>query len=188
MARRQLYRIELDCHLPVFCSTSAHRIIRPAHSVGGRYFVSRHAVVAFRATGVASAAACFAATIELYSRLWRELERSFDRFARRSEFTVEADESDSPLVVIRLEILILLDACESHELQSMLGTERRLALRTMLESLLRTLAALQAERDPCYVLARAQNQLLDAVLAQYSVARLEFGSAGARALARQSAP
>jgi hypothetical protein len=150
--------------------------------------VSRHAVVAFRATGVASAAACIAATIELYSRLWRELERSFDLFAQRAEFTVGADQSDGLLVVLRLEILILLDACDSQGWQSLLGTERRLALRTILESLLRTLAALQAERDPCHVLARAQNQLLDAVLAQYAVARLDFGSTGARAPARQSAP
>ena len=148
--------------------------------------MSRHAVLAFRATGVASATACIAATIELYSRLWRELERSFDVFARRAEFTVGADESDSPLVVLRLEIFILLDACDSQEWQSLLGTDRRLALRTALESLLRTLAALQAERDPCCVLARAQNQLLDAVLAQYAAARLDFGSAGARASARQS--
>jgi hypothetical protein len=188
MARRPLYRVELDCHLPVFCWTSAHIIMRPAHSVGGRNFVSRHAVVAFRTTGVASPAACIAATIELYSRLWRELEHSFDLFARQAEFTVGADESDSPLVVLRLEILILLDACDSQEWQSMLGTERRLALRTLLESLLHTLDPLRAERHPCHVLARAQNQLLDAVLAQYSVARRDVGSAGDRAPARRSGP
>jgi hypothetical protein len=150
--------------------------------------VSRHAVVAFRATGVASAAACVAATIELYSRLWRELERALDLFARQAEFTVGADASDSPLVVLRLEILILLDACDSQAWQSMLGTERRLALRAILESLLASLAPLQAERDPCYVLARAQNQLLDAVLAQYSAARHVVGSTGARAPARQTVP
>ena len=150
--------------------------------------MSRHAVVAFRATGVASAAACVAATIELYSRLWRELERSFNLFARQAQFTLGADESDGPLVVLRLEISILLDACDSQEWQSMLGTERRLALRTILESLLHALDPLRAERHPCHVLAEAQNQLLDAVLAQYSVARLVAGSAAGRAPARQSGP
>jgi hypothetical protein len=191
IGRRQAYRLESDCHPSVFCSTSIHLIMPPAHSEqAGEHFVSRHSVVAFRTTGaaLASEAAYVAATIDLYGRLWRELEQLSDVFASAPHCAVRAEESDQQLMMLRLELVVLLDACDSPEWWSMLGAERRVALRTTLESLLRTLGALPPDLDRCCALARAQDQLLDAVLAQYAVARLLTGSADDRAPARRSNP
>jgi hypothetical protein len=103
-----------------------------------------------------ASAACYAAAcIELYSRLWWELEQ-----LTRSVFP--GDESslahrDAKLVLLRLETIVLIDACDSPQLQALLGAAQREDLRSTLESLL--VAFEDGSLEP------VQNQLLDAVLA-----------------------
>jgi hypothetical protein len=99
-------------------------------------------------------AAYAAACIELYSRLWWELEELTQSFV--------GDESshsqlDSRLVLLRLETIVLIDSCDSTKLRSLLGGSERRDLRATLESLL---AALEEG-----LLQHAQNRLLDTVLA-----------------------
>lgn len=100
------------------------------------------------------------AAIELYSRLWLALER-----------LASCGDDDGPrieiaLVILRLELVVLLDACDSPLWRSMLRAEHRIQLRATLKSVLRILSARSDDRGTA--LSDAQDRLLDAVLAQCS--------------------
>jgi hypothetical protein len=108
------------------------------------------------ATSVSSAYA--AASITLFSRLWLVLEE----LAACEESDPERFET--ALQILRLELVVLLDACESSRWRSLLPTEHRLELETTLKTVLRILSErLDDCRDAC---ACAQDYLIDAVLAQ----------------------
>lgn len=103
-----------------------------------------------------------AACIDLYSRLWLELEQLGERLTA-GDRSGSAVELKTRLAILRLELIVLLDACASARWQSMLGRQQRVELRSMLERLLRTLATPFDAVDGS-LLADAQNQILDAVL------------------------
>jgi hypothetical protein len=107
-----------------------------------------------------------AASIELYSRLWLELERLIE--------SLETDQADRRVVLVRLELLVLLDACESPRWQGMLSAEQNAELRSTLLSVLHALAELSS-LPVDDVIAEAQNCLLDAVLNQLDVAARQSG-------------
>jgi hypothetical protein len=109
-----------------------------------------------KAPAAEASAACYAAAcIELYSRLWWELEKLSRSFVPGDG--PSPAHRDSKLVLLRLETIVLIDACDSPQLRSLLGAAQRKDLRSTLESLL---VALEDG-----VLEPVQNQLLDAVLA-----------------------
>jgi hypothetical protein len=113
----------------------------------------------------ASAAEYAAASIELYSRLWQELEQLANRLAQ-----IDASHTPStadPVVTFRLELVVLIDACNSLRWQSLLGADQCLDLQSTLESVRRVLAVPPDSLWPGAI-AQAQNQLLDAVLRQYN--------------------
>ena len=117
----------------------------------------------------ASASAYTAAAIELYSRLWAELEPLSELVAAARLASGPRERLELALVVLRLELVVLLDACDSRALRSMLLGEHRLELRATLESVLAILAAPAAGGWPA-ALAHAQNRLLDAVIGRHAVA------------------
>jgi hypothetical protein len=107
-----------------------------------------------------SASAYVVASIELYSRLWLALER----------LAVSDDDDpariETALVILRLELVVLLDACDSPSWRSMLDAEHRIQLQATLKSVLRTLS--ERLDDWRGDVSDAQNRLLDAVLTQCS--------------------
>lgn len=102
-----------------------------------------------------------AASIELYVRLWLELERLIESAPRRCDVGLE---------MLRLELLLLLDACDCPHWQSILSTRQRLELRSTVEGVLRALGA-ASHPGGCGGIAEAQNRLLDAVLTQLHATR-----------------
>jgi hypothetical protein len=110
--------------------------------------------------GVASPAVYTVAVIELYSRLWQALEELTGAFAR---FGPAGGEVERQVVVLRLELVVLLDTFESLRARSLLRPEQRAELAATVHYQLDALAA-QPGAGAGPALARAQNQLLDAVL------------------------
>ena len=115
------------------------------------------------------AAAYAAAAIELYSRVWLALERLTGRSA--------PGEPETPLMVLRLELIVLPDACDSPSWRLMLAHEQRRELRATLESVLRMLAA---PADGGWHLMQAQNRLIDAVLLHCAATRAQAASSARR--------
>jgi hypothetical protein len=108
------------------------------------------------AAGTPVAASRFAvASIHLYCRLWLALDRLASEL-HRTESAI-----DMGIVTFRLELLVLLDACDGVRWRSMLRPEERQQLRCTLARVLEDLAA---ETLDFQVLGCAQNRLLDAVL------------------------
>jgi len=102
------------------------------------------------------------ASIKLYSRLWLELERLSELFAASAESDL-VREIEVRAMGLRLELVLLLDACDSARWRSMLGTARRLELRATLQGLFEALAVPQSSLG-CRVVSQAQDWLFDAAL------------------------
>ena len=112
-----------------------------------------------------------AAAIELYSRVWLTLEQLTARLRGDGEHQSRQAAGGEPemlLVRLRLELVVLLDACDSPSWRSMLAHEERRQLRATLESVLGMLAVPVAGG---WHLMQAQNRLIDAVLSQYAATR-----------------
>ncbi len=103
---------------------------------------------------MASQLAYTIACIELYSRLWAQLEALGDAAA------LDAARLDAPLQILRLELHLLLQACDGVRWRGLLANPQRLALKSILQEVLLMLGA----HEPAAMLPAAQNRLLDAVL------------------------
>jgi len=111
---------------------------------------------------MASKEAFAAACIELFSRLWVEL----------NALSAAADPAGAPPAdlpsqprdeILRLELILVLDACRSEQWRMMLDRSQRLALECLLRDVLDALNSSSAE-FPCTPIEWAQNRLLDALL------------------------
>jgi hypothetical protein len=120
-----------------------------------------------RSVITASSAEYAAASIELYSRLWQELEQLICRLAETDGLPTPS--ATDAVVTFRLQLVVLADACVSTRWRSLLAADQRQDLRSTLERVRRTLAVPPHALGP-WAIAQAQNQLLDAVLDQYNAA------------------
>jgi hypothetical protein len=111
---------------------------------------------------MASKEAFAAACIELFSRLWAEL----------NVLTAAADPARAPSAelpanprdeILRLELILVLDACRSERWRMMLDISQRLSLECLLRDVLDALSSSSGEL-PCTPIEWAQNRLLDALL------------------------
>jgi len=111
-------------------------------------------------------AACAAATIQLYGRLWLELEKLSGPLTDSGAHGPRAD-AELRLEIFRLELAVLLDACGSARWRDLLGPEHG---RRLQDVLLNLLAMLEVAPDKIghEVLWQAQDTLLDAVLSEYA--------------------
>jgi hypothetical protein len=113
-------------------------------------------------TPTASPNAYSRALIGLLCRLWLDLERMigapgvFDTLPHSSGVEHEME-------VFRLEVLVLLDACDSLRWQTLLSPRQRLGLRETLHALLRALSGPRDWTDS-EIIGDAQNQLFDSLL------------------------
>ncbi|HTC43930.1 MAG TPA: hypothetical protein VK696_02670 [Steroidobacteraceae bacterium] len=98
-----------------------------------------------------AAIAFAAASIQLYGRLWFELER------------LNVPAAEIQLLTIRLEVVLLLDACDSKTWQVFLSPDERVTLETTLRTILDIIAVPRPART---VIHRAQDCLFDAVVEQ----------------------
>jgi hypothetical protein len=105
------------------------------------------------------AAAYAAACIELFSRLWAELEQR-----STSEFSASPTALAGPAFdageALRIELVLLLEACDSPLWQDLLSPQQRRSLRSTLERALGSLTNGAVQES----LERAQDSLLDEVL------------------------
>jgi hypothetical protein len=124
-------------------------------SLGGHSDAADAADAAYAAASVA------AASVWLYSRLWLDLETLSDRLAQTADGM--PDEIDLRLEMFRLELIVLLDHCDSARWRSLLSSGHRFVLRATLQHLL-CMLAVAPDRLERGVVAQAQNQLFDAVL------------------------
>jgi hypothetical protein len=107
-----------------------------------------------------------AATIQLYSRLWLELE-TWCGWMNESGGLGAGDAIDVRLETIRLELVLLLEACDSIRWKSMLRPEHLAALRADLHVVLKSLDA-AADSPGFDAILVAQNRLFDGVVDQYA--------------------
>ncbi|MGO9993090.1 MAG: hypothetical protein ACLPTF_11345 [Steroidobacteraceae bacterium] len=114
-------------------------------------------------TGRQTIAGYAAASIQLFSRLWADLEVLSDQLAATTD--QPPDVIELRLEMFRLELIVLLDNCRSARWRSMLSPEHRLVLRATLEDLLATLAV-PPDAFGRAVIFQAQNQVFDAVLSR----------------------
>jgi hypothetical protein len=111
-----------------------------------------------------------AAVIELCARVWLELERL-------AELCQHGGNSDAVAFLalraatLRLELLVLSDACDSPLSRSRLSGEQRASLRSMLSDVLNAIA-FEPDTLTRNSIGQAQDRLFDEVLAQYSTAAL----------------
>jgi hypothetical protein len=101
---------------------------------------------------MASKEAFAAACIELFSRLWAEL-----NVLSAAAPPARTDE------ILRLELILVLDACRSARWRMMLERSQRLSLELLLRDVLDALNSWSGE-FPCTPIEWAQNRLLDALL------------------------
>ena len=108
---------------------------------------------------MASREAFAVACIELYGRIWAELEVLF-----------EADERDAcvpcgyfeRIEIVRLEIQLLIDACKRPRWQILLNASQRATLKSTLQAVLLALDS-EPKQISREAIAAAQNRLFDAV-------------------------
>jgi hypothetical protein len=114
---------------------------------------------------MASKQAYAAACIELFSRLWAELEAVYcsDVSTARAK---SLRTSATRLEILRLDLIVSIDACDSMRWRSQLDTPQRLFLKVVLVEVLHALDA-PVDEIPSRSIAQAQNRLLDAVLDHY---------------------
>lgn len=102
-------------------------------------------------------AAYAAATVELFSRLWDELEK-LNNTARSSDARAPIE---TRLLALRLELHLLVETCDSARWRAMLAPTQRAELRLLID---RVLSAIAVSPIHEAVVAQAQNILFDAVL------------------------
>jgi hypothetical protein len=98
----------------------------------------------------------------LLCHLWLELERIIVGL-NVFDTPPASSRAEHQMEVFRLEVLLLLDACNSLRWQSLLRPQQRLGLRATLHSLLRTLSGPRDVPDS-EIIGEAQNQLFDSLL------------------------
>jgi hypothetical protein len=106
--------------------------------------------------------ACAAASVLLYSRLWWELESIYLALTQWPN-THELHCAEDRIMVFRLEVLFVLEACDSPRWRSMLRPGECSALQTTLDTVLKTLDVPSCHMDGALI-GSAQNLLFDAVL------------------------
>jgi hypothetical protein len=111
---------------------------------------------------MASKQAYAAACIELFSRLWAELEAVYGSDTSTSRVT-STRTSATRIEILRLDLVVSADACDSMRWRSQLDTSQRLSLKVVLVEVLHALDAPVDEIPPRSV-AQAQNRLVDPVL------------------------
>jgi hypothetical protein len=111
---------------------------------------------------MASKEAFAAACIELFSRLWAEL-NALSATAGTALAPSAGLPSDSRDEILRLELTLVLDACRSEQWRMMLDRSQRLSLECLLRDVLDALNSSSGE-FPCTPIEWAQNRLLDALL------------------------
>jgi hypothetical protein len=117
---------------------------------------------------MASNEAFAVACIQLYSQLWAELD-----LVVASREPGSASRSPPPIAavrlqILRLEILVIIDACDGTLWRTLLSSVQLRSLEATLEDVLVALAGAGGERWDTSV-ERAQDQLLEAVLDQCPV-------------------
>jgi hypothetical protein len=111
---------------------------------------------------VASKEAYAIACIELFSRIWAELDLLADS-GQVSAQPAAALWADARGEILRLELILLIESCDSARWRMLLSAPQRRALASGLQDLLHALAT-SPEEQLRHVLAVAQDSLLDAVL------------------------
>jgi len=109
--------------------------------------------------GMRAAGAYASAAIHLYSRLWMELEHMGVLFAG----DCRPGSIERRLVTFRLELIVLLDACDSARWRALLLPRERLLLRASVQNLLDALALPFELLGPA-AFTTAQDRLFDSVL------------------------
>src|SRR5580658_529311 len=103
---------------------------------------------------MASKEAFAAACVELFSRLWAEL----------NALSATPGPPRAPSAeILRLELVLVLDACRSARWRMLLDRSQRLSLQYLLRDVLDALNSWSGE-FPCPPIEWAQNRLLDALL------------------------
>jgi hypothetical protein len=119
------------------------------------------------------------ACVELFTRLWVELDGVFATDERHCLARVTLE----PRVeVLRLELMLLLDACGSGRWRAQLDSSQRQSLQSTLNAILDALDVSSEERFAGPI-EWAQNRLLDAILGHCSTARRNHGQRTADARA-----
>jgi hypothetical protein len=111
---------------------------------------------------MASKQAYAAACIELFSRLWAELEAVYGSDTSTSRVT-STRTSATRIEILRLDLVVSADACDSMRWRSQLDTSQRLSLKVVLVEVLHALDA-PVDEIPPRSAAQAQNRLVDPVL------------------------
>jgi hypothetical protein len=111
---------------------------------------------------MASQEAFAAACIELFSRLWAEL-HALSATTRPAHAPSAIHPADSRDEILRLELILVLDACRSARWRMLLERSQRLSLQYLLRDVLEALNSWSGE-FPCTPIEWAQNRLLDALL------------------------
>jgi hypothetical protein len=101
------------------------------------------------------------ASIELFSRLWGELETIAATVDVNPGAATVA--TDLRAEIVRLELIVLLDACRAMRWRMLLEGEQRRALDRCLSDVLEWLNA-KFDEAPAQAIHGAQNCLLDAIL------------------------
>jgi hypothetical protein len=104
------------------------------------------------------------ACIDLFTRLWAQLESTATESP--APWAPADTASERRVEILRLELVVLLDACRATRWRVLLDGEQRYALERCLSEVLDCLNS-RFEEAPLQALARAQNCLLDAVLEQH---------------------
>jgi len=109
---------------------------------------------------IASKEAYAVAAIELFSRLWVELDTLLATDGHRHS----AGLTPAPRVqVLRLELILLLDACQSTRWRAQLDTIQRLSLQSIFDEILHALNTSSEEEISRGPIESVQNRLLDAI-------------------------
>lgn len=109
-----------------------------------------------------------AAIIQLYSRLWLELEALCNLMLGEAAKSGKAPSGvEARLEIIRLEVVLLLDGCRSARWRSLLRPEQLAALRADLDAVLDSLDS-PAGVPGFDGIFSAQNRLFDAVVDRYA--------------------
>ena len=103
------------------------------------------------------------ACVELYSRLWAELD-SLSLPVARGEASAAPGLPVPRGQILRLELHLLVDACETARWRLLLNAEQRQRLKSILQGVQLALDMDGSQASPD-VITSAQNRLLDAVIA-----------------------
>lgn len=107
------------------------------------------------------------ACVELFSLLWVQLESIATDIPEHSP---NENTSERRVQIVRLELIVWLDACHASRWRILLDGEQRHALERCLTKVLECLNS-RFEHAPLQAIEGAQNYLLDAVLEHHRVPR-----------------